>query len=208
MDLDETDDLQARRYPRRGPLPATQARDRIVAVVLALLVNAWAGALLLRAPAPLREDVADAPLEVVWIEQATPRPAAVPAVRERPIHDAARASPPDPALHAIAPLHDAPGPAETVKATASAASNEGPFPTMSGASTHDDLARRGVFAPRPVDPFSRQDDGPFRMRDTSLGGRLQRLARRADCAELRSRLRGYGENQAAILRAMSERRCS
>jgi hypothetical protein len=48
----------------------------------------------------------------------------------------------------------------------------------------------------------------FRMRDRSLGGRLRRMARRADCAELRDALRSANNSSAdVIVRTMAERGC-
>jgi hypothetical protein len=211
MQTDQAAGTEGTRPARRAPAPrATSPRgERIVAVAIALLVNALAATLLLRAPALRSVDAAtaDAPIEVVWIERprpAHPRPPAARAPARAMTRTASSMSPAKvhEALQAVAIPHEAARPVDAPPLRLSLP------PAASGVpDAREGHARRGVFGSKPEDPFARSGDGPFRMQDNSLRGRLQRMARYSDCAELRAQLRRGGDVD-AVVRTLQERRCN
>lgn len=181
------------------------ARDRYAALALTILVNAVAGVLLLRVAtqAPASGGGSEAVMTVVWVERARPapiRPAPVARMRarERPAA-AAVAAERDAGLSVAAPVV---GPDLRLDSTPlQEPDRDG---TQSGAFRH-----RGVFGPRAADPFAKTGDGIFRMRDASVGGRLQAMARRSICRELRAQLHSGGNaDMEAVLRTMAEQGCS
>jgi hypothetical protein len=188
-----------------GPGMQASARDRCAALALTIVVNAVAGGLLLRvasmAPATGEAETA---MEVVWVERPRPAPvppALAPETRER---EARSVAPP-----AVAAVRDE-GLSVVEPAAEPDLQIDSPAP---GAPERNDpesgsFRHRGVFGPRAADPFAKTGDGIFRMQDASVGGRLQRMAQRSICRELRAQLHGGGgADMDAILRTMAEHGC-
>src|SRR5688572_177270 len=177
------------------------ARDRCAALAVTIVVNVVAGVLLLRvasmAPATVGER--ETAMTVVWVERPRPAPvrsASAPRTRERETRAA------------VAAVRE-----EGLAVVAGGEAGLAVDPPAPGAPERNapesgSFRHRGVFGPRATDPFAKTGDGIFRMQDASVGGRLQRMAQRSICRELRAQLHGGGgADMDALLRTMAEHGC-
>lgn len=200
------------------PLPALAEHDclRPLALAAAIAVNALLLWLLLMRPyaLPAGRDPEQERIRLSWVErEPAPISAPVPAVPSATAASAAPARPPDERPGRNPPRAQAvPDPAATVPyADADDAWDSGADPRFVPGSAADGYGNfeRRIFEAGGDDGFAPKRHLPgVRLQDASLGGWLQREARKRACAELGSALRSRPESTAAIMASMRRWECA
>ena len=193
-----------------GPLDPARPDERfrwipsVVAGTCALAINGALLWFLVRMPMPERMEAEPTALQVVWITRTTleepvlpePRP-----VRRRAARRPVRRPTPSPSIRVVEPAPTAhPSPAVVDERWARPVAPSPP----------GDAGRRfepDPFAGRAAPLTAHQDRMDIRVRDRSIGGRLQEMTRRGICGDLRKALGVPTASAAAILASMQRHDC-